>query len=212
MQHDSLIFDLDGTLWDSTQACAEAWTDGARKYDKNAPKFTAEDLGRIMGMTFDKAVETLLPNSKPELRTEMGQACYEKELEYLRTVGTVLYEGVGSGLVQLAKRYPLYIVSNCLIEYLDEFLAITQFGPLFKDSECFGRTGKNKGHNIKSLVEKNGLKKPAYIGDTGSDQEAARFAGVPYYHVDYGFGRASHPCQHFKSFEELTEYFLAEKP
>lgn len=210
MKHDGLIFDLDGTLWDSTQACAKAWTDGAKSYDPKAPAFTAEDLGRIMGMTFDKAVETLLPKSDPSRREEMGRACYEKELEYLETIGAILYEGVGPGLVKLAKAYPLYLVSNCLPEYLESFFNLTQFRALFKDSECFGNTGKNKGHNIALVRDRNHLKSPAYIGDTGSDQEAAIFAKATYYHMDYGFGRASHPCQHFSDFDALVEYFLSE--
>ncbi|NBX93061.1 MAG: HAD family hydrolase [Proteobacteria bacterium] len=210
-KHDSLIFDLDGTLWDSTKACAAGWTEGVRQFYPQSQSFTPQDLASIMGMTFDKAVEKLMPHTEATQREKLGQVCYEKEMEQIQKMGAPLYEGVAEGIQTLASSYPLYIVSNCLADYLLAFYQMTGLQPFFKDAECFGRTGKPKGHNIQAVIQRNQLVSPAYIGDTSGDQTAAMFAGATYYHVNYGFGTPSQNCERFPSFQKLTQYFVAQK-
>lgn len=207
-KHDSLIFDLDGTLWDSTQACAKGWTQGVRMVDPKSKAFSPEDLASIMGLTFDKAVEKLMPHSKKEEREEIGQICYQKEIEQISEMGAPLYEGVAEGIKELSQHYPLYIVSNCLEDYLVLFYQLSGLKDYFKDAECFGRTGNPKNLNIQSVIQRNQLKNPAYIGDTSGDQRAALFAGATYYHVNYGFGKPSEDCERFASFSELTQFLV----
>ncbi|NBW99660.1 HAD family hydrolase, partial [bacterium] len=207
-KHDALIFDLDGTLWDSTQACAEGWTQGVRKLKPDSKAFSPEELASIMGLTFDEAVEKLMPGSKKEEREQLGQLCYEKEMEQIEKMGAAFYEGVGEGIQTLAEHYPLFIVSNCLEDYLVLFFQMSGLKKFFKDAECFGRTGQPKGNNIQALMERNQLVHSAYIGDTSGDQRAAIFAKATYYHVNYGFGTPSEPCHRFASFPELVRYFV----
>lgn len=59
------------------------------------------------------------------------------------------------------------------------------------DTECFGATGRPKGDNIRLVMERNGLEKCLYVGDTAMDQEAAGKAGIPFVFASYGFGQAS---------------------
>jgi phosphoglycolate phosphatase len=115
------------------------------------------------------------------------------------------------GIEALALHYSLYIVSNCLEDYLVAFYQMTGLKKFFKDAECFGRTGQPKGHNIQAVIKRNQLVSPAYIGDTSSDQRAALFAGATYYHVNYGFGTPSQECERFASFYKLTQYFVGQK-
>lgn len=208
LRHDSLIFDLDGTLWDSSRACALGWTEGVQEVLPTKKVFTARELGRIMGLTFEEAVKVLVPETPESDLRRVGEHCYKKEIEAIQRHGASLYPGVAEGLVELAQAYPLYLVSNCLEDYLLLFLHSSALGQLFKDSECHGRTGKGKAENIASLMKKNHLRSPAYIGDTSGDQRASLQAGAVYYHVNYGFGTPSAPCLRFGSFSELTNHFL----
>lgn len=51
-----------------------------------------------------------------------------------------------------------------------------------------GRTGEGKGANIKIIIERNKLKKAVYVGDTMSDLEGAKYAGIPFIYAKYRFG------------------------
>ena len=50
---------------------------------------------------------------------------------------------------------------------------IRQFAEMehhFKDIEMSGRTGMDKGKNIKLLMERNGIQNAVYVGDTEGDE------------------------------------------
>ena len=106
----------------------------------------------------------------------------------------------------LSKKYYLYIVSNCQKGYIEAFLHAHHLEKYFKDIEMSGRTGKDKGHNILLLMERNHIQEAVYIGDTHGDQEASRFAGIPFIFASYGFGNVTHPDKVIKSFKELTNF------
>ncbi len=78
-------------------------------------------------------------------------------------------------------------------------------GSYFKDIEMSGRTGKNKGQNIKLLMERNGIEDACYVGDTDGDEKAARFAGIPFIWAAYGFGKAQAPDAVIHSIAALPE-------
>jgi phosphoglycolate phosphatase len=207
---DSLIFDLDGTLWDSSSACAKGWNQALGRLGVPSRTITDQDIQGIMGLPHEEIFNKVFPEAAPDERTAIANACYEREIAVLKSEGGALFPGVRAGLGQLATHYPLFIVSNCMPDYLETFLAASGLGPLFKDVECYGSTGKPKGHNISLIVKRNGLKVPAYIGDTAGDHSAAKRAGVPYFHVDYGFGKPESACLHFGTFAELTAFFLSD--
>ena len=209
LKNDGLIFDLDGTLWDSTAACADAWNDALVRLRLEAQAFSAKDVEKIMGMPHKKVFETLFPQHQEETREKIATEFYEREIEAVQGEGAFLYPGVEEGLRNLHQHFPLYLVSNCQPDYLQVFLELTRFHSLFKDMECHGNTGLSKAENIKRVVERNGLKRAVYIGDTSGDHDSANQAGIGYVHVNYGFGRSLGPCQSFDSFSELVRYFLA---
>jgi phosphoglycolate phosphatase len=210
-QHDGIIFDLDGTLWDSTAACAQGWNEALRALRMNERVITAGDIEKIMGMPLEECFATTFPETDPELRLKIAKECFAKEIEVIKRTGAAIYPGVRKGLETLSAQYSLFIVSNCHPEYLKTFFQYSGLRSLFQDSECHGNTGLAKGQNIRLVVERNKLKKPCYIGDTSSDQEAARIAGVSFYHVAFGFGSPVKPCPQFQNFSELTKHFVGDE-
>lgn len=208
MHYDALIFDLDGTLWNSTAACAMGWNRALEKLKKSTAPVTPEQIGKIMGLPHDRIFERFFPDTAPEERERIGEACYREELIALRAKSAPLYPGVAEGLIALARQYPLYIVSNCLTEYLQTFLDGTGLRPLFKGHSCLGDTGRPKSENLAALIARHKLTRAAYIGDTAGDQSAAERAGVDYFHVGYGFGDPDRDCMVFTDFADLTRFFL----
>ncbi|MCI1779255.1 MAG: hypothetical protein LKI53_04775 [Bacteroidales bacterium] len=62
---------------------------------------------------------------------------------------------------------------------------------------------KPKNENIRYLIEKYSLKHPVYVGDTDSDMEQARIAGIPFIFAAYGFGKVEGCDLRINSFGEL---------
>lgn len=208
VQFDSIIFDLDGTLWDSTAACATAWNQALSKIEFERAPLVPDDIAKMMGLPIDVIFEKFFPEMTPEVRAKAAKECFREEIAHIQRAGANLYPGVQAGLLQLSQAYSLFIVSNCQQAYLSTFFGYSGLKNLFKDTECHGNTLRPKGENIKLVVERNQLKKPVYIGDTAGDQSAAELAEVPYFHVNYGFGVKTKPAMSFDSFAELARHFL----
>lgn len=187
-----IIFDVDGTLWDSAKPVAESWTLMLeRRYPELARIITPDDMYRDMGKTMDAIGADLFPGLAPDKRDEVMDACMRYENEYLADHPGVTYPNMKETLAALSREYGLYIVSNCQEGYIEALMAACGIASYISDTECFGATGRPKGDNIRLVMERNGLEKCLYVGDTAMDQEAAGKAGIPFVFASYGFGQAS---------------------
>ena len=187
-----IIFDVDGTLWDSAKPVAESWTLMLeRRYPELARIITPDDMYRNMGKTVDAIGADLFPGLAPDKRDEVMDACMRYENEYLADHPGVTYPNMKETLAALSREYGLYIVSNCQEGYIEALMAACGIASYISDTECFGATGRPKGDNIRLVMERNGLEKCLYVGDTAMDQEAAGKAGIPFVFASYGFGQAS---------------------
>ena len=184
-----LIFDLDGTLWDSAANVAVAWNIIFRREDPSLPDLTKDDIHSVMGMTMKEIENLLHPGAALERRSEIFDECCRYEVEYLREHGGEPYPLLRETMEELiARGYTLAIVSNCQCGYIDAFISSIGVGDLFVDYEEWERTGLAKGENIRLVMERNHYAKGVYIGDTKKDQEAALLARIPFIHAAYGFG------------------------
>jgi phosphoglycolate phosphatase len=188
-KYDSIIFDLDGTLWDSTDTITGAWQTALSKapYMHNEV-MTRERVRSITGMTYDKIFEKLFPFLNDAQRAEVKYLCSVSELEILQKQGGTLYPGLTETLEYLGEKYKLYIVSNCQSGYIELFLDLHNMHDHFLAHQCFGTKGNPKADNIKDIVNDHDLKSPVYVGDTMGDYESATKAGVPFIFASYGFG------------------------
>lgn len=185
---DSLIFDLDGTLWDSRDTVVKSWNRVLEEQSVNKV-ITKDDFKRTMGLQIKEIGEQLFPFIDAKQRTQLLKECCELENDYVRKFGGQLYDNVESVLKILSESHKLFIVSNCQEGYIEAFLDYHKLGKYFLDFENPGRTGLTKGENIKLVIERNQLQHPVYVGDTKGDQEAATFAGIPFVFARYGFGQ-----------------------
>lgn len=204
---DSIIFDLDGTLWDASPTSAIAWSKTAREYGVNVTIDEAAIKG-VSGLPFDKCVDVLFGSHSqtiPNLRSLLD----ESEQREIISRGGRFYPDMTKSLRKLSRDYKLFLVSNCQEWYLNSFFEHSGLRDVFQDALCFGQTHLSKSENIKTIVERNQLKRPIYVGDTHWDQEAAFYAGVKFIFARFGFGSIKISSPSVGSMEELVSLMTA---
>ena len=201
----AIIFDLDGTLWDSSASVCESWNIVFSRYPEITRRLTPADVQGFMGKTLDQIFPIALPDTPDELRRKALNECDHYELEYIAEHGGRLYPKLRETLVELRRSYALIIVSNCQDGYIQDFLDFADMRGLFDDFESAGGTGLSKGENIKLVIERNSIDKAVYVGDTQGDLDSADFAGIPFIRAAYGFGQMNRPVPEIREFCELPE-------
>ena len=200
-----IIFDMDGTLWDSASGVAKSWTRVVNEEHDKERVITTEDIQSVMGKTMDKIAEILFPELEEKERLELIDHCGKDENDYLREHGGELYPQLEETLKVLKENYHLYIVSNCQSGYIEAFLDHYGFGHYFDDIECYGNNLFQKGKNIRLVVERNGLTDAVYVGDIQGDYDATMEAGITFVHAAYGFGTIEQETAKINSFAELPK-------
>ena len=196
-----VIFDLDGTLWNTSARIVPAWNEVLAS--RGLRQITTEDMNSYMGKTPDGIVSMMLPDLPREEGLAVFADCLTAEDDFLRRHGGILYPALEETLAVLRETYFLGIVSNCHTAYLDNFLDFHGLRHYFDDGETFGGTRKPKAENIRLLMERNSLQSAVYVGDTALDAQSAREAGIPFIFAAYGFGDVPDAMYVAQSFADL---------
>jgi phosphoglycolate phosphatase len=204
---DSLIFDMDGTLWDAVDTYAHSWNVVFTELGIEKT-ITRDVLAGMVGMEGKKVIEILMPEFDHDKRVEIYGLVNGRRNNLIKEKGGVLYDGVKDGLKLLAEKYPLFILSNCAKGIIRQFIDWAGINDLIKDELAHGVNFMPKNHNIKLLIDKHGLKSPVYVGDTAGDGEQSRLAGIPFVFVSYGFGETEDYDLKFDDFNSLVNYFV----
>lgn len=200
---DSLIFDMDGTLWDAVPSYCKIWEYTLDEFGLGDIKVTREELDRLMGKPVDVLVDTIVTRHVD--RTRFLAALDANEDRLMPVLGGRLYPGVKETIRELARDHKLFMVSNCSPKGAVNFMAYSGLTDCFTDSLTYGQTHVGKDVNIATLVSRYGLASPLYVGDTQGDADASHRAGVPIAWAAYGFGHVSDPDYIIKEFSNLIE-------
>ena len=192
MKFESLIFDIDGTLWDSRVLVAEGYNlqlrdEGLERYCVDAAR-----LRPLFGKVMSAIADALFPDMPPQVRYPLMERCMARENRYLEeNECRIGYAGIAETLCTLSKTHRLFIVSNSQQGYPELCIQKLGLGKWIGGHLCFGDTGTSKGQTIRTLMERYGITSCAYIGDTKGDYEATVEAGVPFIWAAYGFDTPS---------------------
>lgn len=190
--YDGIIFDLDGTLWDSTEQVAMAYNKVLERHPEVTDQVTSDKIRGLFGLPLDEIAVRLFKSVSPEHARKVIVECCDYEVELLALTGVDVYEGLEETLKKLYKKYKLFIVSNCQEGYIQCFFTIhPHLEQYFTDYEYHGRQKLSKAENIKLIASRHKLASPVYVGDTEGDLKSAREAEVPFIHAAYGFGKVT---------------------
>ena len=202
----AMIFDLDGTMWDATDGILKTWNEVIASHPEcKRDLLTVEELGGYLGLPMTEIANRMFPHNTEAEKELLLDECCERENAYLSEHGGILYPKLEETLTILHQNYKLFVVSNCQSGYIESFLKAHKLQRYFDDIQCWGDNKVPKGENNKVIMERNGVTRAVYVGDTSGDEQSARVAGIPFVYAAYGFGEAVAPDYTVQAFEELPK-------
>ena len=204
MRYESLIFDIDGTLWDSRALVAEGYNIQLEKEGLSHLAVNAELFRPLFGKVMTEIADAIFPSIPAPERYALVERCMDTENKYLQANPCRIgYPGIRETMEALSKTHRLFIVSNSQKGYPELCIEKLGLAPFIQGHLCFGDTGTSKGKTIRALMDRYGIADCAYIGDTQGDYEATLEAGVPFIWAAYGFGTPDRFDYKIDSFTEL---------
>lgn len=183
----TLIFDLDGTLIDTTAILLPAFAAAIRCFPMYEQP-SEETCLKTFGMSDDDVWRTLLPEATSEQRQE---ALNLTETYVARGLNDydALIDGAFDTIQSLhARGYTLTIASNCGEAYLNNVLDSQGLRPFFTRPLCLASVHGVKKADILTEHFRHFRHDSAWmIGDRKSDVEAAKAHGIPCVGCSYGF-------------------------
>lgn len=206
MHYESLILDIDGTLWDSRALVAEGYNIQLKKEGLDHLCVDAEILKLLFGKVLQEIADALFASIDPKDRYDLMKRCMDTENKYLfENECKIGYPGVPETVKQLSETYRLFIVSNSERGYPELCMEKLGLTPYIEGHLCFGDTGTSKGKTIRTLMAKHNIGTCAYVGDTQGDYEATVEAEIPFIWCTYGFGTPEGYAEKVDRFEDLLK-------
>jgi phosphoglycolate phosphatase len=199
----ALIFDLDGTLWNTNPACCKALNRALKDLNENI-KISVKMIDSVTGKPMEQGLKELIPqifNKYGNIKSVVIK--YEKKI--IPESRPIIYRGVKKGLKKLSAFYSLFIISNCEEWYLKHFLKYSGLENLITDYDCAGKSKQSKESMIKNMIKKYNLVQTVYIGDIQSDMAAAENAGADFIQMTYGFDKPIKEAIRFNSIDKLVK-------
>lgn len=199
-----VIFDLDGSLWDTSQAILTVTNLILKNYGKE--EITIDVVNQSFGLPIEQKLELLLPEFKRSDAIKIyGQimATVQKLLDTGK--GVKVFNGVKPILKDLSSRYKLGIISQNSEKYVKSFINLTKTLDYFEDYIGIADYNLDKTQAIMRLRQNNNVAHVIYVGAKELDRDAARDALVPFLHARYRYSNQIESSYFANSINEITE-------
>ena len=197
---DLIVFDWDGTLFDSTALIVRCIQDACRDIGTAVP--SALDAAYVIGLGLVDALEHAAPGLPAERYPELG-ALYRRHY-FARQDDLVLFPGTLDMLQALkGRRHRLAVATGKGRRGLNEALAHAQLQGLFDATRTADETAsKPHPRMLLELMDELGVlpARTLMIGDTTHDLQLAANAGTARVGVSYG----AHEPAAFQAFDPLA--------
>ena len=198
-QFDLLVFDWDGTLFDSTAVITRSIQ--AAAVDLGLTRPTEQQASYVIGLGLQEALAYAVPELDPARYPELGQRYRHHYLKAQHEV--TLFGGVLDLLTALkARHHWLAVATGKSRRGLDEVLDVDSLRGVFDATRTADETaGKPNPQMLLELMREFGAEpeRTLMIGDTTHDLQLARNAGTASVGVAYG----AHDHSSFAEFAPL---------
>ncbi|MBK9324407.1 MAG: HAD family hydrolase [Bdellovibrionaceae bacterium] len=127
---DSIIFDLDGTLWDASPTSAIAWSKVAANLGIDV-SIDESSIKKVSGLPFDKCVDVLFGSHAQKI-PDLKSLLDESERDEVLHRGGRFYDGMLDGLRELSKGISSFLSAIARTGTSTLFLNIPVFEMFFK--------------------------------------------------------------------------------
>lgn len=183
----NIIFDLDGTLWQTSDSYIYAYHKLCEFYNIS-DVVPDEVILSCLGVKLDNFLPKLFPNVEDQ--RELAFRAMGYSIEYLLSNPEgCCYDGVAQMLNTLSKKYNIYIVSNCLDAYVETFMKISGTEQYIRGFYTI-QSGQKQEH-IKKISAMSDSK-TLLVGDSDDDCSAIEdHFGVLFCYAAYGYKECS---------------------
>ena len=193
------VWDLDGTIIDSREIIQSAMETAFQQWGFKAPDY--DETRRIVGLSLETAISTLLPQAEPELLAKLTQD-YKNSFIAMRQAPD-FHEPMYTGALELlqdmvADGWLMGVATGKSRAGLNHILKMHDLEKFFDTHWCADDgPGKPHPHMVQKNMDELGCfaEQTVMIGDATFDMQMARAANVHALGVSWGFGKT----------EELTE-------
>ena len=207
MNYESIIFDVDGTIWNTADVQVRAYNAQLRS-EKIPLQITKEKLLPLFGSPMDRLAEGLFGEA---VRAPASHALMDRCIDRLNlllgscTAADVGYPRLRDTMERLSQKHRLFIVSNGPKGYSQQAARTLGLEDLIEGGLSFGDTGTSKGQTLLRLMREHRIESAVYVGDTQGDLDATREAGIDFIWASYGFGTADSYVEKIYDIWQLTE-------
>ncbi len=187
MKYEMVIFDLDGTLWETEWISYKTANAVLKKYEADK-EITMDVIKSTMGCTYAETAEMYMPYYDVEKREKILGQMLDLNAQILSEFGGNVYKNLKETLDKLSGNYKIAIVSNCADGYIESFLNSSKLEKYFVDYMAAAKYKVTKAEAIRRVVERNNINSAIYVGDTVNDYKATLGAEVDFIQAKYGFG------------------------
>ena len=119
-----LIFDLDGTLWETVDATYEASCIIADRY-KEIKLFSKQTIIKGMGLSNEENAYNYMPYLDRDKALNYLNEIQKESFNIISKKGANVYNNVKETIITLSKNYKLGIITNNKDEYIETFFKIS---------------------------------------------------------------------------------------
>ncbi|MBQ6098584.1 MAG: HAD family hydrolase [Methanobrevibacter sp.] len=208
------IFDFDGTLFDSVADVVICFNETLEIH--NFPTLTREEYLECLGGNIDGIVSLVLGENSTDENVKTVKNTYLNIHDSCKKENTVPFPKASQTLKKLQDRGILLAINSnrlnySLNEFVEKFFSDIDFLEIEGHDEI--NPSKPNPYGVEKIIRKAGVDKSeaVYIGDSKTDIQTAKNAGIDCIVVKWGYGNQNdyeddYILKAIDSYEELFDY------